>query len=153
MRVGHAFDMGPSGISCYKDRMRLPIVVLAAVLSFSPVPARAWEAKAAKVAERLSRPRTPAAARQRRKPGWARKIKAPEDKVFWTESLGGKTYVFGVGLVRGVDNPGLRASAVADRARASLLEGKEGALLEGAEILDWYLDRRGDMYALAVLVR
>ncbi len=135
--------------------MRTPLLLVAAVLSgaLAPAPARAWEAKAGKVAERLSRPRTPAAARQWRKPGWARKIKAPEDKVFWTAAHGGKTFVFGVGLVRGVDNPGLRASAAADRARASLLEGKEGALLEGSEILDWYLDRRGDMYALAVLVR
>lgn len=133
--------------------MRAPLLLVAAVLLCAPAPARAWEAKAGKVAERLSRPRTPAAARQWRKPGWAKKIHAPEDKVFWTETLGAKTFVFGVGLVRGVDNPGLRATAAADRARASLLEGKEGALLEGSEILDWYLDRRGDMYALAVLVR
>lgn len=127
--------------------------LIAAVLLGLASPARAWEAKASKVAERLSRPRTPAAARQWRKPGWTKKIRAPEDKVFWSERLGGKTYVFGVGLVRGVDNPGLRASAAADRARASLLEGKESARLEGSEILDWYLDRRGDMYALAVLIR
>lgn len=133
--------------------MRASLLLVAAVLLFSAPPARAWEAKAGKVAERLSRPRNPAAARQWRKPGWAKKIKAPEDKVFWTEDRDGKTFVFGVGLVRGVDNPGLRASAAADRARASLLEGKEGALLEGSEILDWYLDRRGDMYALAVVVR
>lgn len=133
--------------------MRALLLLVAAVLTISSPPARAWEAKAKNVAERLSRPRTPAAARQWRKPGWARKIKAPEDKVFWTEAREGKTFVFGVGLVRGVDNPGLRASAAADRARASLLEGKEGALLEGSEILDWYLDRRGDMYALAVLIR
>ncbi|MBI2788927.1 MAG: hypothetical protein HYX59_09630 [Elusimicrobia bacterium] len=135
--------------------MRAPLFLVVVVLTgaFAPAPARAWEAKAAKVAERLSRPRTPAAARQWRKPGWARKIHAPEDRVFWTEAHGGKTFVFGVGLARGVDNPGLRATAAADRARASLLEGKEGALLEGSEILDWYLDRRGDMYALAVLTR
>lgn len=133
--------------------MRAPLLLIAAVLLLPAPPARAWEAKAAKVAERLSRPRTPEAARRWRKPGWARKIKAPEDKVFWTEAHGGKTFVFGVGLVRGVDNPGLRASAAADRARASLLEGKESALLEGSEILDWYLDRSGDMYALAVLIR
>ena len=145
--------MAGSLLVCYKDSMKLAPIVFAAVLLSSAVPARAWEAKAKKVAERLSRPRTPAAARQWLKPGWAKKIKAPEDKVFWTESLGGKTFVFGVGLVRGVDNPGLRASAAADRARASLLEGKDGALLDGSEILDWYLDRRGDMYALAVLVR
>jgi hypothetical protein len=128
-------------------------LALAFVLICASAPAFAWEAKAAKVAERLSRPRNPAAARQWRKPGWAKKIKAPEDRVFWTEAHGGKTYVFGVGLVRGVDNPGLRASAAADRARASLLEGKDSAALEGSEILDWYLDRRGDMYALAVLIR
>lgn len=133
--------------------MLAPPLLVAAVLLFAAPPARAWEAKAAKVAERLSRPRSPAAARQWRKPGWAKKMRAPEDKVFWTESLGAKTYVFGVGLVRGVDNPALRASAAADRARESLLEGKEGALLEGSEILDWYLDRRGNMYALAVLIR
>lgn len=139
--------------------MRASLLLVAAVLLFSAPPARAWEAKAAKVAERLSRPRTPAAARQWRKPGWARKIKAPEDRVFWTEAHGGKTFVFGVGLVRGVDNPGLRASAAADRARASLAAEKggasagEGVPLEGSEILDWYLDRRGDMHALAVLVR
>lgn len=133
--------------------MRLPLAVLSAALLCAPAPVRAWEAKASKVAERLSRPRTPAAARQWRKPGWAKKIAAPEEKVFWSERLGGKTYVFGVGLVRGVDNPGLRASAAADRARASLLEGKESARLEGSEILDWYLDRAGDMYALAVLIR
>lgn len=61
--------------------------------------------------------------------------------------------MFGVGLARGVDNPALRASAAADRARASLLEVQGGASLEGSEILDWHLDRRGDMYALAVLIR
>ncbi|MDP3542132.1 MAG: hypothetical protein Q8T11_06630 [Elusimicrobiota bacterium] len=133
--------------------MAFALALAALVLLGAAGPARAWEAKASKVAERLSRPRTPATARQWKKPGWAKKIRSPEDKVFWSEKLGGKTHVFGVGLVRGVDNPGLRASAAADRARASLLEGKEGALLEGAEILDWYLDRRGDMYALAVLVR
>ncbi|MCM2304415.1 MAG: hypothetical protein NDJ72_06910 [Elusimicrobia bacterium] len=133
--------------------MRPALTALALVLTCSPLPARAWEAKAAKVAERLSRPRVPPSSPRWRKPGWAKKIKAPEDKVFWTESFGGRTYVFGVGLVRGVDNPALRASAAADRARESLLEGREGALLEGADILDWHLDRRGGLYALAVLVR
>lgn len=127
--------------------------LIAVLLLVCAPPARAWEARAARVAERLSRPRVPPASRRWRKPGWAKKIKAPEDKVFWTESLGGKTYVFGVGLARGVDNPALRASAAADRARASLLEGRESAELEGSEILDWHLDRRGDMYALAVLIR
>ena len=135
--------------------MRAPLAIAAAVLmsALLPAPARAWEAKAAKVAERLSRPRVPPSSPRWRKPGWAKKIRAPEDKVFWTEAHAGRTYVFGVGLVRGVDNPALRASAAADRARESLLEGREGALLEGAEILDWHLDRRGGLYALAVLVR
>ncbi|MBI2386783.1 MAG: hypothetical protein HYV14_12310 [Elusimicrobia bacterium] len=133
--------------------MRFAPLAVALVLTCATSPARAWEAKAGRVAERLSRPRVPPASPSWRKPGWAKKIRAPEDKVFWAEEHAGRTYVFGVGLVRGVDNPGLRASAAADRARASLLEGKEGALLEGSEILDWHLDRRGDLYALAVLIR
>ncbi len=135
--------------------MRASLVVLVAVLlgAAVPVPARAWEAKASGVAERLSRPRTPADARQRKKPGWAKRVSAPEEKVFWSETFGGRTYSFGAGLARGIDNPGLRATAAGDRARASLLGAETSGVLEGSEILDWYLDRRGDMYALAVLVR
>ncbi len=143
--------MAVRGPICYKSLMRVLLAVFAALCLCAP--ASAWEAKAAKVAARLSVPRTPAAARQWRKPGWAKKIRAPEEKVAWSESRGGKTYLFGVGLVRGVDNPALRATMAGDRARASLLEDKASAALEGSEILDWYLDRRGDMYALAVLVR
>ncbi|MDD5302274.1 MAG: hypothetical protein PHS14_04120 [Elusimicrobia bacterium] len=133
--------------------MKLTIAVLAAVFLIAPAPSRAWEAKASKVAERLRSPRTPADARQRRKPGWAKKIRSPEDKVRWSVGHGGKTYLFGVGLVRGVDNPGLRVTAAEDRARACLLETKSSGTLEGSQILDWYLNRRGDMYALAVLIR
>jgi len=123
------------------------------LLILSPAPVLAWEAKASKVASRLAAPRNPSAARYWRKPGWAKKISSPDERISWTENYQGATYVFGVGLVRGVQNAGLRLSAAEDRARASLLEGKEGAALEGAEILDWYLDRRGDMRALAVLKR
>lgn len=131
--------------------MRLSLALL--ILAFSAAPARAWEARAAKVEARLKSPRSPSNARQWRKPGWAKKISSPEERVSWTEVHEGKTYVFGVGLVRGVKNAGLSAPAAADRARASLLEGKESGELEGAEILDWYLDRRGGMHALAVLTR
>jgi hypothetical protein len=127
--------------------------LLAALFLLPPTAALAWEATAAGVEKRLlSRP-SPAAARQKSKPRWARKIKAPEEKVSWTETYKGKTYLFGVGLVRNVDNPGLRVTAAQDRARASLLEGKESGELEGSRILDWYLTRAGDMYALAVLIR
>lgn len=131
--------------------MRFPLAVLLLILLSAP--ARAWEARASKVEARLKIPRSPSNARQWRKPGWAKKISSPEERVSWTEVHEGKTYVFGVGLVRGVRNAGLSASAAGDRARASLLEGKESAALEGAEILDWYLDRRGGMHALAVLTR
>jgi len=131
--------------------MRFPLALLLLVLISAP--ARAWEAKASKVEARLKSPRSPSAARYWRKPGWAKKISSPEDRISWTETHGGKTYVFGVGLVRGVQNAGLRATAAGDRARASLLEGKAGAELEGSEILDWYLDRRGGMHALAVIAR
>lgn len=131
--------------------MRFALIAVAVILS--GVPARAWEAKASGVEKRLSRRPSPAGARQRSKPGWARKIDGPLDKVHWSESYRGKTYVFGVGLVRGIDNPGLRLIAAQDRARASLLETKSSGTLEGSQILDWYLNRSGDMYALAFLIR
>lgn len=134
-------------------RPSLAVLIGGLLGAAAPMPARAWEAKASEVEARLKIPRSPSAARQKRKPGWAKKIHAPEDRVSWTESHEGKTYVFGVGLVSGVRNAALRATAAGDRARASLLEGKTSAELEGSEILDWYLDRRGDMYALAVLGR
>jgi hypothetical protein len=118
------------------------------------IPARAWEAKAAGVESRLNAHPSPSAARQRSKPGWARKIKSPEQKVRWSETYKGKTYIFGVGLARDIENAGLRVTAAQDRARASLLEvDKTSGTLEGSQILDWYLNRSGDMYALAVLIR
>jgi len=130
----------------------MSLAPLALVLLLS-VPARAWEAKASGVEKRLSSRLTPAAARQRSKPGWARRIKAPDEKVRWTETYQGRTFVFGVGLARDIDNAGLRVTAAQDRARASLLEeGATEGKLEGSRILDWYLSRSGEMYALAVLI-
>jgi hypothetical protein len=131
--------------------MRLALLAAALLLG---TPARAWEAKASGVEKRLAAHPTPASARQRSKPAWARRIKAPEDQVRWTEAYRGKTYLFGVGLARGIDNAGLRVTAAQDRARAGLLEpGEKSGELEGSQILDWYLNRSGDMYALAVLIR
>jgi len=132
--------------------MRFALLLSLSVLS--AVPVRAWEAKASGVERRLKSAPTPAAARQKTKPGWARKISDPEAKVRWTETRAGKTYVFGVGLARGIDNAGLRLTAAQDRARASLLEADAASgTLEGSRILDWYLDKSGAMYALAVLIR
>jgi hypothetical protein len=150
--------------------MRLPISVLAVILL--GVPARAWEAAASGVEERLSARPSPRDSLQLSKPGWARKIDRPEDKVHWAEGYRGKTYVFGVGLARAIDNPGLRLTLAEDRARASLVErvgevttdtatlsdGRriiiKTAVINGSRILDWYLERgTGDLYALAVLIQ
>ncbi|UPT73465.1 MAG: hypothetical protein M0D55_16570 [Elusimicrobiota bacterium] len=148
----------------------MPRVLLALALFLAAAaPARAWEAKAKNVDARLKAHPHPMSAPQARKPGWARKIKDPAAKVHWTERWKGRDYVFGVGLVRGVENSALRVAAAEDRARASLadalaapVETREGAapipekrvegILLGSRILDWYADADGAMYALAVVL-
>lgn len=95
-----------------------------------------------------------------RKPGWARKVRAATDPVCWSESYGGKTYYFGVGLVEKVRDPHLRISTAQDRARASLVyllgtvktAGAEG-LVAGAIPIDWYPVKGNSLYALLVVVR
>lgn len=136
---------------CYNLLMTRALA-LAAVLLLQ-APARAWEAEAGKVEARLLARRSPSEAWQADKPGWARKIRWPEDRVRWSERHGWTKYTFGVGLVRGVANPALRAALAEDRARASLLEPNTSAVVQGSQILDWYLDDRGGMHALAVIVR
>lgn len=139
-----------------------------AVAAAAPVPAQAWEAKAKNVEARLKSHPHPMSAPQERKPGWAKKIVEPEQKVHWRERWKGKEYVFGVGLVRGIENSALRVTAAEDRARASLADAlaappqtKEGiavmpekrveGILLGSQILDWY--QSGDeFYALAVVL-
>lgn len=139
-----------------------------AVSAAAPVPAQAWEAKAKNVDARLKSHPHPMSAPQPRKPAWAKKISEPEQKVHWREHWKGREYVFGVGLVRGIENSALRVSAAEDRARASLADAlaappatKEApavlperevkGILLGSQILDWYQD--GDeFYALAVVL-
>jgi hypothetical protein len=146
---------------------RAPLIAL--LLLQSGVPASAWEAKAKDVEARLRSHPHPMTAPQLRKPGWARKIKRADSKVAWSERYGGREYLFGVGLVSGVDNAELRITAAEDRARASLAdalaspartgeppaaepEKRVERIVLGSQILDWYLDGRGDMYALAVVL-
>jgi len=154
--------------SCYKRRMSLPLAVFAALFSCSL--ARAWEPRASEVEARLRSPRSFETARARTKPRWARRIGRPEEKVHWADSDGGKTYVFGVGLASGdIGSLALRVALAEDRARGSIVErvgeiqtstttlpdGRKvrirTAVLNGSEIVDWYLDASGDLYALAVL--
>ena len=144
------------------------LLALIASLSLS-VPARAWEASADDADARLHSYPSFTRSHQNAMPGWARRIRAPEDKVHWSETRGGKTYVFGVGMARGVENPALRLGAAEDRARASIVDrvGEvttstatssggavirvKTAVLNGARIIDWFLGPSGDLYALAVL--
>jgi hypothetical protein len=125
--------------------------------------ASAWEARAAKVPERLRqlsslRARRPA--KSARKPGWIAKPADADGRIHWSESFGGKSYFFGVGKVANVKDPALRNGAAEDDARASLAYavgtpsgGAASARLEGSQILDWYQARDGVFYALAVLIR
>ncbi len=153
---------------CYTFLMRSFLIALLAFL-MPAVRARAWEASAAGVAERLRRAPSPSDSLQPAKPGWARLIDRPEERVHWAETHDGKTYVFGVGLARDIENPALRLASAEARARASLIERAgevktdvatlsdgqtitiKTAVINGARVLDWYLDRSGDLYALAVL--
>ncbi|MBI3288441.1 MAG: hypothetical protein HYZ74_02855 [Elusimicrobia bacterium] len=148
-------------------------MMIASVVAISlGAPARAWEARVANVESRLRQRRTSADARQWIKPGWAKKIKNSDEKVAWSETRAGKKYVFGVGLAQNIDNPALRLSIAEDRARASILSAvgtietstaaasggkivvtESLGTLTGAEVLDWYLNRAGDLYALAVLIQ
>ena len=143
-------------------------MLIALLLLQSGVPASAWEAKAKNVEARLQSHPHPMTAPQLRKPGWARKIQRADKRVHWTQRYDGKLYLFGVGLVQGVDNAELRITAAEDRARASLADGlaspaptpgprpgetekRVERVLLGSQILDWYLDGEGNMYALAVV--
>ena len=136
-------------------------------------PVKAWEARADKVDARLASRPTPHDARQLTMPGWARRVRAPGEKVFWREGWQGKTYWYGVGFVEGASNPSLRAAIAEDRARASLtaavgtvtggtatlpngepvVKTETQATLVNSRALDWYMDPDGGMYALVVLVQ
>ena len=146
-------------------------ILLLVLAALAVVPAGAWEARVSDVDRRLREVQSLSGlrdilrnARQQRKPGWARRIKRADQPVYWTESAGGKTYHFGVGMVRGVKDPGLRLSAAQDRARASLahalgsVAASSGTVSAEAELsgsipIDWYSDRTGALYALVVVVR
>jgi hypothetical protein len=155
--------------------MRTPFPLCCAALLL-PAFAGAWEVKAADADRRIREVQVRwktaqgepvirevlRGARQGRKPGWARKVRAASDKVCWSESHGGKTYYFGVGLVQKVKNESLRVTTAQDRARASLLElldaektaaGQAEGLVAEAIPIDWYGDRKGSLYALLVVVR
>jgi len=136
-------------------------------------PARAWEAKAKDIEARLKSHPHPMVAPQGRKPGWVKKVSRPGAKSYWVERWNGKSYLFGVGDVRDVENSALRATVSGDRARASLAVGLEElgltpkgfegekpeardkrveAILIGSQILDWYLEPDGRMFALCAVI-
>jgi hypothetical protein len=148
--------------------MRFLLAVIAVLFSFAS--ALAWEPRASEVEARLRSARSFEPARAQTKPRWARRINRPEQKVHWADADGGKTYVFGVGLASGdIGSLALRIALAEDRARGSIVErvgevqistetlpdGRlikiRTAVLNGSEIVDWYLDASGDLYALAVL--
>lgn len=123
--------------------------------------ASAWEAKASKVADRLrALSSLTAAMPAKRAPGWAKRPGGADGRVHWTETYGGKTYVFAAGRVENVENPSLKRDAAEAEARVSLAYavgdpggGSVSAKLERSLILDWYQDPKGAMSALAVLIR
>jgi hypothetical protein len=146
-------------------------VILGLILALTAGPAAAWEAAAAKVDARLKeissfqpRPAVQRAlkgSRRGRKPGWAKKTPGADGHVHWSETFGGKTYYFGVGTLQDVKNPSLQADAAEEQARVSLAyalgtpgpDGTVKAALAGSRILDWYLNPKGELLALAVLVK
>ncbi len=125
---------------------------LLAVLLTAPGSALAWEARADRVAERLREPPGLLQARQSRRPGWSRRVTSPNQRVSWSEDFDGKTYVFGVGMARGIASSGLDQAIAGDRAREGIAD-VAGPSLQGSTIVDWYLAPNGDLYALAVLIR
>ncbi|MFI5345640.1 MAG: hypothetical protein ACHQ51_04620 [Elusimicrobiota bacterium] len=157
--------------------MRYPLRRLAVALPafLLCVRAYAWEAKAGKVEKRLrelssftsggqSGPavqRVLRGSRHARKPAWAKKSAGADGRVHWSEKFGGKTYYFGVGALQNVKNPSLQADAAEEQARVSLAyalgapgaDGKISADLSGSRILDWYLNPKGELSALAVIVK
>lgn len=133
-----------------------------ALLTGGAASARAWEAKASDVERRVRQlessfrgdadaagVRRSALARQKRRPGWTR-------KTHWSEVYRGRTYVFGVGSISGVQNPALRLAAAEDRGRGELLKaaGADAGQVPGARPLDWYEDpRSGTLFVLMSAIR
>jgi hypothetical protein len=158
------------------DRIRrilFTCTLVAAVLL--PAPGAAWEVKVEDVGRRIQEVQGRwkdakgepvlksilGRGKRGKKPGWAKKVRAASDQVCWSESYGGKTYYFGVGLAEKIRDPFLRMTAAQDRARASLVEllgavktaaGVEGSVA-GAIPIDWYPAKGNSLYALLVVVR
>lgn len=146
--------------------MRILPLLLAA-LPLLAAPARAWEARAAeadaRIAQAQSEWKTAKGApvlrdalhgvRQGKKPGWAKKLGRKAPKAAWSEAFNGKTYFFGAGFVEKVKDPALRQSTAEDRARAALSELLGQKEVPGAIPVDWYGERKGNLYCLLVLVR
>jgi hypothetical protein len=149
------------------------LLALLAIVYFSAPPARAWEAKAKDIEARLKSHPHPMGAPPARKPGWVKKVSLPKAKPYWVERWNGRSYLFGAGEVRDVENSALRVTVSGDRARASLAlgiadlgltpKGPEGEkpdererrveqILIGSQVLDWYLEPDGRMYALSAVI-
>jgi hypothetical protein len=136
-------------------------------------PARAWEAKAKDVAERIrSRPH-PMSAPQKKTPGWVKRTFLEKAKPYWAERWNKKTYLFAIGWAEDIENSALLHTVAEDRARANLAlgmqdlgltpKGKFGetheehdkrveTILVGSQVLDWYLGTGARMYALVVVL-
>jgi len=149
-------------------RRKIPLLALLALLAASP--SGGWEPVASEVERRLARLdaslKSEHSARgkslmaeQDPKPSWT-------GKTAWTETFGGKQYVFGVGEAKGIRNLALATAAAEDRARAQLLkivgepvreshgQTTMSGQLSGARPVDWYRDPKTEtIHALVVLSR
>ena len=145
-------------------------VLLGTLIAAFLAPACAADAAPRQEAAKTAAPKKAA---RRAKPAWAAKAKTRMDVVYWSEPFEGKTRYYGVGMARGIKDRALRTVAADDQARAALLHAlglaqtgvktqSDGStvltteaegLLQGVRITDRYTDRKGTLYALAVLVR
>ena len=158
-----------------RDHRLLP--TLAAVLLL-PAITGAWEVKVADVDRRIQEVQGRwkdakgepvlksilGRGKRGKKPAWVKKVRAASDQAYWSESYGGKTYYFGVGLAEEIRDPHLRITTAQDRARASLAyllgtvkttpeKTQIEASVAGAIPIDWYAAKDNALYALLVVVR